>query len=159
VDVSWPLVGRRAELEALAAVLGDTRAGGIVLVGVPGVGKTRLAREALARAEAAGRDVEWVAATRAAASIPFGAVSHLLPAAERLGDDRLDILRRAAALLAERGRERLLVLGVDDAGAAHAELGDRGVPFLAEIHHPPWGGSRFFCVDPDGYLVEIEEPG
>jgi len=115
VDVSWPLVGRRAELEALAAVLGDTRAGGIVLVGVPGVGKTRLAREALARAEAAGRDVEWVAATRAAASIPFGAVSHLLPAAERLGDDRLDILRRAAALLAERGRERLLVLGVDDA--------------------------------------------
>jgi hypothetical protein len=22
-----------------------------------------------------------------------------------------------------------------------------------------WGGSRFFCVDPDGYLVEIEEPG
>jgi hypothetical protein len=20
-------------------------------------------------------------------------------------------------------------------------------------------GSRFFCVDPDGYLVEIEEPG
>ena len=21
------------------------------------------------------------------------------------------------------------------------------------------GGSRFFCVDPDGYLVEIEEPG
>ena len=34
-----------------------------------------------------------------------------------------------------------------------------GVPFLAPIHHPPWGGSRFFCVDPDGYLVEIEEPG
>ena len=22
---------------------------------------------------------------------------------------------------------------------------------------PPWGGSRFFCVDPDGYLVEIEQ--
>jgi catechol 2,3-dioxygenase-like lactoylglutathione lyase family enzyme len=21
------------------------------------------------------------------------------------------------------------------------------------------GGSRFFCVDPDGYLIEIEEPG
>ena len=33
------------------------------------------------------------------------------------------------------------------------------MPFLAGIHHPPWGGSRFFCVDPDGYLVEIEEPG
>jgi len=114
VEVSWPLVGRRAELETLAAALGDTRAG-VVLAGAAGVGKTRLAREALARAEAAGREVEWVAATRAAASIPFGAVSHLLPPAERLGDDRVETLRRAAALMAERGRGRLLVLGVDDA--------------------------------------------
>jgi len=114
VEVSWPLVGRRAELETLAVALGDTRAG-VVLAGAAGVGKTRLAREALARAEAAGREVEWVAATRAAASIPFGAVSHLLPSAARLGDHRVEILRRAAALLAERGRGRLLVLGVDDA--------------------------------------------
>jgi catechol 2,3-dioxygenase-like lactoylglutathione lyase family enzyme len=53
----------------------------------------------------------------------------------------------------------VLVLEVGDADAAHAELSGRGVPFLAEIYHPPWGGSRFFCVDPDGYLVEIEEPG
>jgi catechol 2,3-dioxygenase-like lactoylglutathione lyase family enzyme len=53
----------------------------------------------------------------------------------------------------------VLVLEVDDAQVAHQELGERGVPFLAEIHYPPWGGSRFFCVDPDGYLVEIEEPG
>ena len=53
----------------------------------------------------------------------------------------------------------VLVLEVDDADAAHQELAGRGVAFLAEIYHPPWGGSRFFCVDPDGYLVEIEEPG
>jgi lactoylglutathione lyase len=53
----------------------------------------------------------------------------------------------------------VLVLEVDDAQAAHQELRNRGVPFLAEIYRPPWGGSRFFCVDPDGYLVEIEEPG
>ena len=115
MEVAWPLVGRQAELEALAAALGGTRAGGVVLAGGAGVGKTRLAREALARAEAAGWGVEWVAATRAAASIPFGAVSHLLPATERLSDDRLDLLRRAAVLLAERGRERPLALGVDDA--------------------------------------------
>jgi DNA-binding CsgD family transcriptional regulator len=109
------LVGRQRELEALAADIRDARGGGVVLAGVAGVGKTRVAREALAQAQAAGREVEWVAATRAAASIPFGAVSHLLPAAERLGDDRLDTLRRAAALLAERNRGRPLVLGVDDA--------------------------------------------
>jgi DNA-binding CsgD family transcriptional regulator len=115
VDVTWPLVGRQAELEVLSAVLADTRASGVVLVGEAGIGKTRMAREALARAEAAGWEVEWLAATRAAASIPFGAVSHLLPPAERLGDDRLDTLRRTAELLAERSRGRPLLLGVDDA--------------------------------------------
>ncbi len=26
------------------------------------------------------------------------------------------------------------------------------------FYEPAWGGCRFFCVDPDGYLVEIEEP-
>jgi DNA-binding CsgD family transcriptional regulator len=115
VDVTWPLVGRRSELEVLSTVLADTPAGGVVLAGEAGIGKTRLARETLARAEAAGWEVEWLAATRAAASIPFGAVSHLLPPAERLGDDRLDTLRRAAELLAERSRGRPLLLGVDDA--------------------------------------------
>ena len=136
MEVSWPLVGRRAELETLAAALGDTRAG-VVLAGAAGVGKTRLAREALARAEAAGREVEWVAATRAAASIPFGAVSHLLPPAERLGDDRVEILRRAAALLAERGCGRLLVLGVDDAhlldDASAALVHQLALPGLAVV--------------------------
>src|SRR6266496_4146898 len=115
VDVSWPLVGRRVEVEALGVVIGDVGANGVVLAGAAGVGKTRLAREALAQVEAAGRDVEWVAATRAAASIPFGAVSQLLPLGERIGDDRLNTLRRAAALLAERGHRRPLVLAIDDA--------------------------------------------
>jgi DNA-binding CsgD family transcriptional regulator len=115
MDIMWPLVERRAELEVLSAVLADTPAGGVVLAGEAGVGKTRLAREALARAEAAGWEVEWLAATRAAASIPFGVVSHLLPPAERLGDDRLDTLRRAAELLAERSGGRPLLLGLDDA--------------------------------------------
>jgi DNA-binding CsgD family transcriptional regulator len=115
VDVTWPLVGRRSELGVLSSVLADSPAGGVVLVGEAGIGKTRMAREALARAEAAGWEVEWLAATRAAASIPFGAVSHLLPPGERLGDDRLDTLRRTAELLAERSRGRPLLLGVDDA--------------------------------------------
>ncbi len=52
----------------------------------------------------------------------------------------------------------VLVLEVDDASAAHAALAAAAVPFLAEPYRPPWGGERFFCVDPDGYLVEIEQP-
>jgi len=52
----------------------------------------------------------------------------------------------------------VLVLEVGDAEAARRELASRGVEFLADSYRPPWGGCRFFCVDPDGYLVEIEEP-
>jgi catechol 2,3-dioxygenase-like lactoylglutathione lyase family enzyme len=52
----------------------------------------------------------------------------------------------------------VLVVEVDDARAEHARLQQAGVRFLAEPYEPPWGGCRFFCVDPDGYLVEIEQP-
>src|SRR5436309_15791256 len=52
----------------------------------------------------------------------------------------------------------VLVLEVDDARAAYEELRGEGVRFLAEPYAPPWGGLRFFCVDPDRYLVEIEQP-
>lgn len=52
----------------------------------------------------------------------------------------------------------VLVVEVEDAQAEHARLAGLGVRFLAEPYEPPWGGCRFFCVDPDGYLVEIEQP-
>ena len=52
----------------------------------------------------------------------------------------------------------ILVLEVGDAAAVHTQLVAAGVPILAEPFAPPWGGLRFFVVDPDGYLVEIEQP-
>jgi catechol 2,3-dioxygenase-like lactoylglutathione lyase family enzyme len=52
----------------------------------------------------------------------------------------------------------MLVLEVHDALAVHGALVAEGVTMLAPPFSPPWGGCRFFCVDPDGYLVEIEEP-
>ena len=52
----------------------------------------------------------------------------------------------------------VLVVEVDDARTVYAELEGKGARFLAEPFAPPWGGCRFFCVDPDGYLVEIEQP-
>ncbi|MBX6367757.1 MAG: VOC family protein [Rhodospirillales bacterium] len=54
--------------------------------------------------------------------------------------------------------DALLVVEVEDARAEHARLVERGVRFLADPYEPPWGGCRFFCVDPDGYLIEIEQP-
>jgi uncharacterized protein len=60
---------------------------------------------------------------------------------------------------ADPGRANVvLVVETDDARAEHRRLAGEGVRFLAEPYEPPWGGCRFFCVDPDGYLVEIEQP-
>src|SRR5258708_36449580 len=74
----WPLLGREAELAHLMEAIAGGRPG-VVLAGASGVGKTRLAREALALAEAAGSATMWVVATRAGASIPPGSFAHLVP--------------------------------------------------------------------------------
>jgi hypothetical protein len=65
--VGWPFIGRETELAAIADAFDSPKAGCSVLAGGPGVGKTRLAREALRRAEALGFVTLWVVATRASA--------------------------------------------------------------------------------------------
>src|SRR5574338_650738 len=79
----WPLTGRA---EQLAAVLTHARGRGVVLAGAPGVGKTRLAREALVHARRTTREWRCVAATASARSIPLGAFADY---ATGLGDDPL----------------------------------------------------------------------
>lgn len=108
--------------------------------------RDQLGLEVLARYD----DPPYATLTAAGARISLAEQGHAAP-------DRPGVVMSAPT---DRSRANVvLVLEVDDAAAAHSELGERGVIFLAQVHHPPWGGSRFFCVDPDGYLVEIEEPG
>lgn len=52
----------------------------------------------------------------------------------------------------------VLVLEMSGMRAAYEDLSADGVRFLAEPYSPPWGGHRCFAVDPDGYLIELEEP-
>jgi catechol 2,3-dioxygenase-like lactoylglutathione lyase family enzyme len=52
----------------------------------------------------------------------------------------------------------VLVLEVESCMAAYHDLRDEGVEFLAEPYSPPWGGHRCFAIDPDGFLVELEQP-
>jgi predicted enzyme related to lactoylglutathione lyase len=69
--------------------------------------------------------------------------------------------RPGVDMVAPEDRSRLpvvLVLEVTDAAAVHEALVAEGAPILAEPFAPPWGGLRFFVVDPDGFLVEIEQP-
>ncbi len=53
----------------------------------------------------------------------------------------------------------VLVLEVADCLGVYERLRGQGVKFLAAPYSPPWGGHRCFAVDPDGYLVELEEIG
>ena len=69
--------------------------------------------------------------------------------------------RPGVALEAPADRSRMnavLVLEVTDCMAAYEQLRGQGFEFLAEPYSPPWGGHRCFAVDPDGYLVELEQP-
>jgi DNA-binding CsgD family transcriptional regulator len=96
----------------VAQVLSDDSVGGVVVAGPAGVGKTRLALEVAELAAADGCAVEWVRATRSAASIPLGAFAPLLPAAQL--PEGVELLARARDALAERAAGRRLVLCVDD---------------------------------------------
>ncbi len=111
---SWTLTGRDSELQFIAERLTGGESRSVVIAGPAGVGKTRLAREALAVAKRGGRVTRWAAGTNAAAAIPLGAVAHLLPAVETVSEP-LTLLQRAGAAIAEQGKGHRLVIGVDDA--------------------------------------------
>jgi DNA-binding CsgD family transcriptional regulator len=106
--MQWPFTGREAELRLVGDAL---TAGGAVIAGPAGVGKTRLVTEAADRAVAQGHAVEWARASRSARSIPLGAFAAILPAGEGRG---VELLARARQELAERAAGRRLVLAVDD---------------------------------------------
>jgi hypothetical protein len=116
VHASWPLVGRRRELASIVSAMTIDEPRGLVLAGAEGVGKTRLAREALAVAASRGRPTAWVAGVQAAISIPFGAFASLvsLPRARVQGQHRL-LGTATRSLLGSVGGGGVLVLGVDDA--------------------------------------------
>jgi DNA-binding CsgD family transcriptional regulator len=82
VDVLCPVVvGRQAELETLAAALGDALGGRgrcVFLTGEPGIGKSRLAREVAVQAAAAGAAVVVGRGVPAGASAPYRPLTEAL---------------------------------------------------------------------------------
>lgn len=102
-----------------------------------------------AEVEAVYDDPPYATLTVAGARLSLAEQGH--PADDRPGVE--------LAAPSDRSRaDAVLVVEVDDARGEHARLSELGVSFLADPYEPPWGGCRFFCVDPDGYLVEIEQP-
>jgi DNA-binding CsgD family transcriptional regulator len=108
---AWPFRGREAELALVAQAMSDPAVAGIVVAGEAGVGKTRLALEALDQADPTRYLSRRAVATRATRSIPLGALAQLLPA----DLPSANLLRAATEALVGVGDERRLVLGIDDA--------------------------------------------
>jgi len=111
---AWPFVSRHAELERIADVLAESDHSAVIITGRSGVGKSRLAREALRRARDDGWPVLHVAVSVAAAAIPLSAVAALLPAGAGL-DDPVALLVACLDHLRATFGGRRVVVGVDDA--------------------------------------------
>ena len=107
------MVGRVNELAEVAQARASGT-GGVVVHAPAGVGKSRLAREALAEAERGGMHTLWVQATRSAATVPLGAFAAVIPVEVR-SDDRFELLRGSVQALCDLARGRPLMLVVDDA--------------------------------------------
>lgn len=85
---------------------------GIVLSGSAGVGKTRVAREAVARCGPRDARRRWIAGTASARSVPLGAFAEI---ASDFGPDPLRRVREVIDGLIGAGRDGKVVVGVDDA--------------------------------------------
>lgn len=107
------MAGRDEELRFVNVTIRRARGSrGVVLAGAAGVGKTRLAREALGAAARRGAVTRWAVGTAAAQALPLGAFSGLLRDFPR---DGAQVVRRGIEALTDEAVAGGLVVGVDDA--------------------------------------------
>lgn len=119
-------VGRRWETAAVEALIERSVAGqGSMagIVGPPGIGKSRMVREAAATAAGSGMDVYWAFCESHAGDIPFHLVTRLLRSAFGLGelDDQAARLRVRAEVVDADEQDLLLLddlLGIAEPGSA-----------------------------------------
>jgi len=110
----WPLIGRSEELQVIAEATRATAVGarGIVLSGSAGVGKTRVAREAVAGCGPRSARRHWIVGTASARSVPLSAFADIT---SDFGPDPLRRVREVIDGLIGDARDGEVVLGVDDA--------------------------------------------
>jgi DNA-binding CsgD family transcriptional regulator len=161
VRLPWPLVGRSEEMGAIEAAVLASDASGIVVYGAAGVGKSRIAREALSAAESQGCECRWAVGTSSARAIPLGAFTAWAPSDVT---DTVQLLRGVIESLTAASSDATAVVFVDDVhllddlsifvvhqitqrGAAKLLLTVRdGEPIPAAVQEI-WKGGRFERLD------------
>ncbi|MFW0793203.1 LuxR C-terminal-related transcriptional regulator [Gordonia sp. CPCC 205515] len=157
MPLSWPLVERRADFDAIKSTLGSGTPPccGTVLTGPAGVGKTTLARQVVAPLDG----VRWVVGTESARAIPLGAFANVVaPAAAR---DTIGVLSSARESLLS---EESLVLCVDDAHLLdplsatllHQLAIDRDARIVATVRSGETLPDAVTSLWKDGYLKRLE---
>ncbi|MGX9788097.1 tetratricopeptide repeat protein [Mycobacterium sp. MMS18-G62] len=113
MELSWPLTGRTEEMRTLEAAISASDVSGILVCGAAGVGKSRIAREALSVAASHGFDARWTVGTSSAREIPLGAFTAWAPSAVT---DTFQLLRGVIeSLTTASSPDAKVVLAVDDA--------------------------------------------
>jgi DNA-binding CsgD family transcriptional regulator len=109
--LTWPLTGRSEELRIIEAAIAAPDLSGIVVCGAAGVGKSRVAREALSFAESKGCEIRWAVGTSSARALPLGAFESW---AESVVTDNLQLVRGVIQALTSASPGTPVVVGVDD---------------------------------------------
>jgi DNA-binding CsgD family transcriptional regulator len=110
--LAWPLTGRSEEMRLIEAAISDPDASGIIVCGAAGVGKSRIAREALSLAAAKGCEERWVVGTSSARALPLGALASW---AGPESSDSFQLVRGVIESLTSASEGKPVVVGVDDA--------------------------------------------
>jgi DNA-binding NarL/FixJ family response regulator len=111
VRLSWPFIGRSEELRAIEAAILASDVSGIVVCGATGVGKSRIAREALSAAASGRCEGRWAVGTSSARTLPLGAFTAW---AQSGVTDTVQLVRGVIESLTAAPAGTTVVVGVDD---------------------------------------------
>jgi DNA-binding CsgD family transcriptional regulator len=155
------LTGRSEEMRAIEAAIVASDVSGIVVGGAAGVGKSRIAREALSAAVSRGCEGRWAVGTSSARTLPLGAFTAW---AQSGVTDTVQLVRGVIESLTAAPAGTPVVVGVDDVhrlddlstfvvqqiaqrGAAKLVLTVRdGEPIPAAVQEI-WTGGQFDRLD------------
>ena len=107
----WPLAGRVEELRIVEAAMSDPHLSGILISGPAGVGKSRIAREALDVAASHGCETRLVVGTSSAKSLPLGAFASWVGSSDTKD---LHLVRGVIQSLASATPGNRVIVCVDD---------------------------------------------
>src|ERR1700737_1725012 len=98
-------------MRLIEAAISNPDTSGIIVCGAAGVGKSRIAREALSLAAAKGCEDRWVVGTSSARALPLGALASWAGAE---GSDSFHLVRAVIESLTSASSGSPVVVGVDD---------------------------------------------